>query len=775
MRHALLLLLVPAAACAAAQQPQPLTPARLAATDYARAEQFLRPNTAPLVFGGDVDPIWLPDGRFWYRNATPEGTELVIVDPKARTRERLFDQPRLSAALAAAADTTYDPFDLPLRDIELAEADRTVAFQVGAGRFRCDLETYLCAPESVGREPAGRDVVVSPDGGSAVFIREHDLWIRDLETGEETRLTTDGIEHYGYATNNAGWTRSDRPVVLWSPDSRSIATFQHDARGVGEMYLASTNVGHPRLEAWRYPMPVDSVVFRIERVIIHLDEAGGPRVVRLRMPPDVHRSTICDHIVCGGEWVDVDWLPGGDRLAFVSSSRDHRRATLRLADARTGEVRDVLDETEETFYNLSYRSSDWRVLPETNEVIWYSQRDDWGHLYLYDLRTGELKRQITEGEWNVLEVLRVDPDSRTITFLGNEREPGDPYFEYLYRVPIDGGAPVLLTPDSANHRISMSPSGEYFVDSYSTPTIPPVTVLRDADGRRVMELETADISRLVAAGWQPPIPFSVRARDGVTDLYGLMYRPTDFDPALVYPIINHIYPGPQGGSVGSRSFVASRGDAQAIAELGFIVIELDAMGTPMRSKSFHETYYGNMGDNGLPDQVGGMRQLAERHPWIDLERAGIYGHSGGGFASTGAILRYPDFFKVAVSQAGNHENRNYEDDWGEQWQGLLEVYPDGSTNYDDQANAPLAENLEGKLLLAHGTMDSNVPPYNTLLVVNALIAANKDFDLIMFPNRGHGFGNEPYMTRRRWDYFVEHLLGAEPPDEYEIAAEEGGG
>ncbi|MGH7483071.1 MAG: DPP IV N-terminal domain-containing protein [Longimicrobiales bacterium] len=759
---------------ATAQQTRAYAPAALTAEDYADAERFLRAYTAPLVFGASVDAVWLPDGRFWYRNDTPDGTEFVIVDADARTRDRFFDVPRLAVALSAAADTTYTVDDLPIRSIELTDDDRSVSFQVGSGRFRCDLDAYRCAPEPLVRASPDRDVVVSPDGRLGAFRREYDLWVRDLATGEETRLTTDGIEHFGYATNNAGWTRSDRPVVLWSPDSRSIATFQHDARGVGDMYLVSTEVGHPRLEAWKYPMPGDSLIFRIERVVIHLNGAGAgagaPRLVRLDMPPDAHRSTICDHVVCGGEWTDIAWSADGSRLFFVSSSRAHDRATLREANPVTGQVRDILVETEETFFNLSYRAPNWRVLPESDELIWYSQRDDWGHLYLYDLSTGGLKRQITEGDWNVLELLRVDRDARTVTFIGNEREPGDPYFEHLYRVSLDGGPPTLLTPDSANHRIALSPSGEFFVDSYSTPTTPPVTVLRDArDGRVVMELERADITRLLASGWQPPIPFSVKARDGVTDLYGLMYRPTDFDPSLRYPIINHIYPGPQGGSVGSRSFVPSRGDAQAIAELGFIVVELDALGSgPKRSKSFQEAYYGDMGDNGLPDQVGGMRQLAERHPWIDLERAGIYGHSGGGYASTGAILRYPDFFDVAVSQAGNHDNRNYEDDWGEQWQGLLEVYPDGSTNYDDQANAHLAGNLEGKLLLAHGTTDSNVPPSNTLLVVDALIDADKDFDLILFPNRGHGFGNEPYMIRRRWDYFVRHLMGAEPPKDYKI-------
>jgi dipeptidyl aminopeptidase/acylaminoacyl peptidase len=249
-----------------------------------------------------------------------------------------------------------------------------------------------------------------------------------------------------------------------------------------------------------------------------------------------------------------------------------------------------------------------------------------------------------------------------------------------------------------------------------------------------------------------------------------MYRPTAFDSTRRYPIVNHIYPGPQTGSVGSRSFIASRGDTRALAELGFIVVQIDAMGTPMRSKSFHAAYYGDMGDNGLPDQVAGMRQLAERYPWIDVTRAGIYGHSGGGYAAAGAILRYPDFFKVAVSQAGNHDNRNYEDDWGEKWQGLLARNADGTTTYDNQATQLVAGNLKGKLLIAHGTMDDNVPPNNTLVLVDALIAANKDFDLILFPNRRHGFGNEPYMMRRRWDYFVRHLLGAEPPAEYRLQA-----
>jgi len=762
-RRTLLLLALLAAAPAAAQQ----TPRVLTEEDYARAERFLAPNIEPLVFGASVRPSWLDGGGFWYRNAVPEGHEFVLVDAAARSRERAFDHERLARALSTAADTAFDPLALPVSALEVARRGGRAILSRGERRFACDLRTYRC--ETAAPEPQPRrSEVLSPDGKRAAFIREHDLWLRDLGTGAETRLTSDGEPDFGYGTNNAGWARSERPVLLWSPDSRRIATFQHDARGVGMMYLVRTRVGHPELDAWRYPLPEDTVIFRIHRVVIDVDAEGGPKVVRLRMPPDQHRSTVCDHVDCGGTFADVEWSPDGSQLAFVSSSRDHKRATLRIADAATGEVEDVLEETVATFFESGYRGPNWRFLPGSREVIWFSQKDGWGHLYLHDATTGRLQNRITEGDWNVLQVLRVDPRTRTVTFLGNEREAGDPYFQYLYRVKLDGSGLTLLTPDSANHEVTLSPDGRWLVDSYSTPDTPPVTVLRDVDGKRTLEVEKADVSRLTGAGWQPPLPFTVKARDGRTDLYGLLFRPADFEPSRKYPIINYIYPGPQSGSVGSRSFSASRRDLQSLAELGFVVVSLDAMGTPMRSKPFHEAYYGNMGDNGLPDQIAGMRQLAERHPWIDLDRAGIYGHSGGGFASTDAILRYPDFFKVAVSQAGNHDNRNYEDDWGEKWQGLLEVRPDGSTNYDNQANQLLAGNLKGKLLIAHGTLDDNVPPDNTLLVVDALIAANKDFDLILFPNRRHGFGNEPYMMRRRWDYFVKHLLGAEPPKQYEI-------
>ena len=696
----------------------PYEPGLLTKADYQKAEKALRQYTGQLVDLASVSPVWIAPDQFIFSDSKNGQLMYYQVDAKAQK----------------VKDITEDEFH------------------------------RLDPPGG----PRVRGAAMSPDGMKVAYIKDFNLWIRDLSNNENRQLTFDGFEHFGYATNNAGWSRSDTPVLLWSPDSRKIATFRHDERGVGDMYMVTTNVGHPELKAWKYPLPEDSVIFRIHRLVIHVDE---PRIVMLDMDPDPHRSSITDHIaIRGGQLADAEWSRDSKQLMFLSNSRDHKEVILRVADAESGKVRKILEEKVATFFESGYSTVNWRFLPESNEFIWFSQKSNWGHLYLYDLSTGQLKNQITSGDWNAVEILRIDPESRTLFFYGAGKEPGDPYFRYLYRVQMDGSKLSLLTPDSANHSVDFSPNGEYFLDTWSTPQIPPVVDLRSIRNKKKLRLDESDISRLLATGWEPPMSFVVKARDGKTDLYGLLHKPIHLDPDKQYPIINNIYPGPQSGSVGGRNFSPAWGDRQALANLGFVVVALDAMGTPMRSKEFHEAYYGNMGDNGLPDQITGMQQLAERFPWIDIERVGIYGHSGGGFASTDAILRYPDFFDVAVSGAGNHDNRNYEDDWGEKWQGLLETYPDGTSNYDNQANQLLAKNLKGKLLLAHGTLDDNVPVYNTLLVVDALIAANKDFDLILFPNRSHGFGREDYMTRRRWDYFVEHLLGAKHPENYEIGA-----
>jgi len=754
-----------ATATAGAQIPPTLT-----AADYSRAERFLPYNTAPLVVHAVESPTWLQNGTVWYRGTTGGGSEFVLVDPAHGTRQPVFDQARLAAALSAAAAAKYDASHLPFDTFDLSSDGETIAFDVGSKHWSCDTRKDQC----VQTKQADPNEALSPDKKRAAFIHDYNLWVRDVATGQATPLTNDGVKDFGYATDNPGWKHTDRAIVSWSPDSKRIATYQQDQRGVGEMYVIRTKVGHPELDAWKYAMPGDEIVPTIQRVIIDVDARN---VVRLQMPPDQRRTAHCYDLDCGpnGSLTDVQWTADGLHLAFISMSRDHKIAQLRIADAVTGTIRDILEEHVATFYESAtawaQKAVNWRYLPASHEVVWFSQRDDWGHLYLYDASTGKLKHQITSGSWNVVDLLKVDENRRMLYLVGVGREKGrDPYFFHFYKVGLDGKNVTLLTPEDANHEISLAPSGAYFIDSYSRPDVPAVTVLRDRGGKLVKVLEQPDITKLLGAGWKPPIPITVKARDGVTDLYGLMFKPTNFDENRKYPIINEIYPGPQIGSVGSRRFAASRGDAQCIAELGFIVVAIDGMGTPLRSKKFEDAYYGNMGDNTLPDQVAGMKQLAQRYRWIDLDRAGIYGHSGGGDAAADAMFRYPDLFKVGVAESGNHDQRGYEGDWGEQYTGLLVRKPDGTSNYDGQDNQSFAKNLKGHLLLVQGTLDDNVPLYLTLLVVDALISANKDFDLLMLPNNPHMYGGtaETYTTRRRWDYFVRYLLGAEPPHGYEL-------
>lgn len=713
-------------------------PARVTADDYKRAESRLGGGTSALVQLANVQPNWLDNGSFWYRDA---GDQLFLVNPIAKTKT-----PCDVNGVACKPD---GPVPAGSGGNAFGRGGRAVGGGRGGGR--------------AGGQPPS---VASPDGKHAAFIRDFNLWVRDTASGAERQLTTDGVKDFGYATNNAGWTKSDNPVVVWSPDSTKIATFQHDGRNVGEMYLVRTNAGHPELSAWKYPLPGDDDIFMIERVLIDV-EAG--KVTRLKMPADPHRSTLCDHVVCGGSWSDVEWAADSKSLAFVSTSRDHKVENLRVTDLE-GNVRDVLEEKVATFFESGNGRVNWHYLPKSNEVIWFSERDNWGQLYLYDLATGQLKNQITTGEGNVTQLITIDEDKRQLWFWAVGKDPKrDPYFRHFYRINFDGTGLTLLTPGNGDHSVSVSPDRRFLIDTYSTPDTPPVVELRSAtDGSLVLPLEKSDISKLVASGWQAPVPITVKCRDGVTDCYGILHKPYRLDPSKKYPIINKIYPGPQTGSVGGRTFSASRGDDSALAELGFAVVEIDGMGTPWRSKKFHEAYYANMGDNTLPDQIAGMKELAKQFPWIDLDRVGIWGHSGGGFATADAMFRHPEFFKVGIAESGNHDNRVYEDDWAEKWQGLLGK-DSLQAGYIDAANQTHADKLQGKLLLAHGTMDNNVPPDNTLLVVDALIKANKDFDLLMIPNAAHGYGAAGnYMMRRRWDYFLTWLMGVTPPKEFKI-------
>jgi dipeptidyl aminopeptidase/acylaminoacyl peptidase len=746
----------------------------LTGNDYAHAESFLTYNTGPLLDHASVRPNWLPGDKFWFRDLDAHGSEFILVDPAKKAISGVFDQGKLAAALSSATGKQYTGLMLPFETFALSPDNQFVIFKVDGKQWKCNLQSYQCVAdtsrmngaaaglESGRRGRFGNDnEVLSPDGKKAIFIRDYNLWVRDMATKKETQLTVDGIENYGYATDNAGWKTGDGPILRWSPDSKKIATFKQDQRKVSDMYLVTTNVGKPVLKTWKYPFAGDKEIPMIHRVIIDVD---APHLVAIDVPADPHRATLSDDISSSGTFDDVDWSEDGAQLAFVSTSRDHKIEKFRIADASTGAVKEVFTETAPTQFESGWGTINWKFLSKTNEIIWFSERDNWGHLYLYDAATGKVKNQITTGDWVVTQVLKVDEKNREIYFMADGLEAENPYFSQFCKVGFDGKHFSVLTPEKGNHQVILSPTKNYFVDTYSTPDVPPVTVFRDIKGKLITTVEKADISRLQAAGWKPLTPITVKAHDGQTDLYGLMFTPPDIDPNKKYPIIDYIYPGPQGGGVGSWSFVASRGDHQALAELGFIVVVIEGSSNPLRSKSFHDMNYGNMAENTLPDQISGIRQLAQKYSYIDTTRVGIWGHSGGGFATAAAMFRYPDFFKVGISESGNHDNRNYEDDWGERYDGLA-----ANADYDAQANEKYAKNLKGKLMLAHGLMDNNVPPENTLLVVEALEKANKDYDLVIFPNSQHGYGTYSYyMMRRRWDYFVKNLLGGTPPKEFEL-------
>lgn len=752
--------------------------AQVTTSDYARAESFLSWHAGQLVSGDQVSPTWLENDRFWYRNRLGEGHEFIVVDPAAGTREQAFDHHRLAAALSVAADTSYVGTKLPFSTFEFVSGG--IRFHTGDSiRWSCTLADYVCSgPEA---EPADdRTERPSPDGRWVAFTRDENLWVRELSSGSEVQLSQDGEPHFGYAqamegccsaVTNARQGVTPPPLLYWSDDARRIVTHKLDERNVEQLHLLETATGRPKLHSYRVGLPGDSVIPTYE---IHVFDVNA----RTSVMADVGTMEVVNTSCCGlgfdTIWKDVKWGDGSDEVFFTEGVRSFDTLRLHVADTETGRSRVILEETSKTFVELNGRSGgppNWRVVNDNSEVVWWSERDGWGHLYLFDAATGAMKNRITEGPWMVVDLLHVDGGRRLAWFTAVGREEGENlYHRHLYQASLDGGPVRRLTPEPGDHNITVSPSGAFFVDQYGAYDAPPVSVVRDGDGQVVTELEEADFSELLALGWRYATPFTAKARDGITPVHGFLYFPSDFDEDASYPVVDYIYPGPQVGPIRSRqASVAQAGNAAALAELGFIVFVVDAFGTPLRNKAFHDAYYGDMRDNGLPDHIAALRQLAARYPQMDLDRVGIFGHSGGGFSSTDAILSYPDFFKVAVSTAGNHDNRSYDYTWGEKYHGLLERNPDGTDSFDDQANQNIADRLQGKVLFMYGTLDDNVHPNANLLVVDKLIEANKDFDMVVMPNRNHGFANEPYVVRRTWDYFVRHLRGEEPPRGYRIS------
>jgi len=741
---------------------------------YERAEQLMSWNLFGRVFNSNVVPRWVTDDLMWYSVNTRNGNELMLVSIPNETKEPLFDQVAVAEKVSEMLELTdaIQPYRLPFLNIEVSDDAATVRFDHAGKHWqveRASGEVSITGLyEEIMRPPFS---VMSPCGTMAAFTQDHNLFIRNMKTGEDTQLTVDGSLYHGYATDSQGWSRSERPILYWSADGRMISTYRLDERNVEKMHILRTAMPRPELVSWPYAVPGDEVVPMHERLVIDVTTGA---ITWLKTEPTHQRTSNCCGLTRGSQWADNQFIADGNMLAFVATSRDYKEVTLKIADTRTGDVQTIYSERDEIFIetNLTSRGvPNWYVLYDSDEFIWFSRRDEWGHLYLYDLKTGEQINQITTGTWNVVDIFHIDEINRKIFFTAVGMDPDrDPYEEYAFSINFDGTGLRAYTPSQGNYEVVFSPSLTRLVATRSDVQTPPITMIKDAFGEVIMELETADTSDLLASGWTAPIPFTVKARDGETDIFGMIYKPSDFDPSKRYPIINNIYPGPQIGSVGTRGFSAARrGQVHAIAELGFIVVQIDGFGTPMRSRTFHTYYYGDMSDNGLPDQITAMQQLAERYNWIDIDRAAMYGHSGGGFATAAAMFNHSDFFKVGVSSAGNLDNRGYTYYWGEKFQGPLTRFEDGTDSFTNQALQNQVDGLSGHLLLSYGTMDTNVHPNMTHLVIDALIAANKDFDLMVLPNRGHGYANETYKLRRTMDYFVLHLLGKNPPKEYSFS------
>jgi dipeptidyl-peptidase 4 len=761
----------------------PLAGQQTTKPDYARAEQFFDWNLQKRVMGvvASYPGIsWLKDGeRFWYRVKTERGNEFKLVDPAKQARRFLFDNTKLGAALSLVLDTAIDPAKLPITSFELDSTIRTIEFDHGKSRLRCDIVEYRCAKTDTlpSRSKTSRK---SPDGKWEAFTSRYNLYIRPIDCpeaskgascGDSVQLTTDGDSLRAYGDEGAqlgdinGYSKRLPARLQWSPDSKMIVIPRADWRGVKTVVLYSSTTTRPTVHTYPYGLPGDSVISRYD---LHVIDVPGRRNVQIQ---GEQINAVNDlQTPSDSGWGGARWSPQSDKLYYLTANRGVTRVSLNVANPRTGESRRlVTDSSAYTTINVGpIRNAAWRFTRSDDDVYWFRDRDGWGHIYRLDAQ-GNVKAQVTSGPWSVESILYDDRAHGQLFVTGNGREPDRfVYHTSLYRVPIAGGTPTLLTPEPADHYVQMAPSGRYFVDWMSTHERAPVLVVRSAvDGRIIMELERADISRLTAIGWKPPELVEAVCADGVSKVYGMLWKPSDFDSTKRYPVIDYIYPVP-GGSVGTWGWQI--GDAhqqlqpRALAELGFIVTQITGRGTRGRSRAFYDAYQGRMGLNTVPDHVTALQQLAARYRWMDIEHVGTFGISGGGFASTAAILRFPDFYKAAVSMNGNHDNRTYGAYWGEKYQGPFKVDPKtGKDNFEAEANYTLAGNLKGKLLLMVSDLDDNVHPSATLRLVHALIAANKRFDFMLFPDRGHGL-TEPYPLRMMFDHFVRNLMGVDPPD-----------
>jgi dipeptidyl aminopeptidase/acylaminoacyl peptidase len=789
-----------------------------------------------VTYSSTLQPRWIgKTDSMWYNWRSRQGTAFMLVYPPAKVKRPLFDHVKLAAALATAHQKPYEPNALPFTTLNFTRDHKAIRFTVDSTRYEWNLSAETI--RNMGR-PLGGDSLppdeerqegqqggrgggggggraggagvqqdfrnFSPDSTAFVFAMNHNLYVVEVGKPDTVRITNDGVRNYSFGFRDTATVQQQdnddeeqggrqggarardprvRANVTWSPDSRAFFILRNDSRKVRELYLVNVLAEpRPALSSYTYAMPGEENVSQQE---LHVYRRGEPAA----------------HPVNVRKWRDqrllyTHWTTGSSSLRLVRRDRPQRQLEMIEVDLASGASRTLLTET---IVNANLESQAPRYVRGNGDLIWWSERAGWGHYYLYD-HHGAYKRPLTSGPWRADQIAQIDTVAGVIWVGGVGREPGEnPYYRHLYRVNADGSGFTLIDAGDFNHAATISPTRKYVVDNYSRVNAPTRSVVRDGTGAVVMDLESTDVSSIAELGWRPPEPFVVKAADGVTDIYGNMWKPFDFDSTRKYPIVAHVYPGPQTEQV-NTTFNAG-GVQQQLAQLGFIVIQIgNRGGSPLRSNAYQNFSYNNLRDYALADKKAGIEQLAARHAFIDLNRVGIYGHSGGGFLTAAALMLppYNDFFKVGVSSSGNHDNNIYNQNWSEQYHGLRAASRQDSTRRVVNGRAPvgngngsavtdtgfvddtlryeikvptnieLAPNLKGRLLLATGDMDNNVHPGGTIRLVNALIKANKRFDFLLLPGKAHGFADyQPYFHRMLMEYFAEHLLG----DNYRRGAE----
>ena len=787
--------------------------------NYELAARFSPDKLKKMIFSTSVDAHWMKKSdRFWYEYETSQGKKWLLVDPVRRTKTPLFDADKLAAELTRAVKDPFDGQHLKLDNMKLLADENTLQFSVKSTAevlkkdwaelkaknknskdslekkvhtFQFNLISQQLKEIETVKEPTRLAWAnIAPDSSKVVYVKNFNLYwmdkanflkaVKDLKdsTLVETAITKDGVADYEYGWGDRGDDNVEvekkkndrkRAPVLWSADSKQFILTRTDQRKVKDLWVIhNTRDPRPTLETYKYAMPGEK-----EQPITDLIHYS----FETQKLSDLPISTFKDQTVSlwsttppantrDDDFRPTTWLGNGTEFYFALTSRDLKRVDVLRWNLKTNQKEVVIEERSNTYIDFEK--------PELvgNDLIWWSERDGWGHFYLYG-KDGSLKRQLTSGPYHTAGAARVDASLRKLYFTANGREKGeDPYYEHLYSVSLDGGAVALLNKGDFNHEININDAASYFVSNFSRVNTVPASALYDRNGAKIMDLETADLSQLLAAGYQFPEPFTFKADDGITDLFGVMYKPFDFDSTRSYPLVQYVYPGPQTEAV-NKSFGRGMDRTDRLAQFGFVVVTLgNRGGHPARSKWYHNYGYGDLRDYGLADKKAAVEQLADRHSFIDRSKVGIHGHSGGGFMSTAALLVYPDVFKVAVSSAGNHENNIYNRWWSEKHHGVQErVLPSGDTTfvYQIEKNSELAKNLKGHLMLSTGDVDNNVHPAGTIRMANALIKAGKRFEFVLLPGQRHGYGDmSEYFFWKMGDYFVAHLLGDSSPPPVEM-------